>query len=881
MMTTRKIAELGRNGIRETDCSQAGPTQGFSTRGGVGWSLARRLRWVFGLLTVLVALPVLATSASGQDTPDRTLKWIAIGDSYSAGVGSNLNPAANQCARQRDAYPLQAMKDLEDEGWQFWSDRVPGLFAPGEWQHACIGAVTDDYWNPQVIDLPGPGLNVVVQSQRNHIDDSVDVVTLTMGGNDLDFGPILKGCVTGGLLGPDCSDLVLDDLPWDDLYARLVGMYSNVRASMARDGDLFVLSYPELFADPAIWPGEDVCEQIGAVDAAKLNAGSVRLGDTIFQAVQTANETWGNVHFVDVRPAFRNNGLCAPRGTESYIRGITFGQGLMLTADSFHPSSLGYEVMGEVLSDCMRTVIIGGSRCDEVGASDAPSELTTVLVIDSSGSMGGNDPDDRRLDAARAFIAAGLGDDQVGIVDFDSRSIVLSEAVPVGTNRAALSNAVARINSSGGTNIGAGLQSGCGVLGRATGSARAALLFTDGQGNYSGQSSCFRSQGWTVHTVGLGSGVDEALLEEIARDTGGEYRQLDSATNLVCEFQQIRSALAGVPGSNCDTTAEITQGETRSFIERLDVPLSQITFTNVWSGSDIEMTVTSPSGQAYDRASIGSDVVVEVGATFETITVKHPELGEWQVELFGSDIPLGGEPFAYSTVQLPIAIGIVDTDRDGIPNESDNCVAVRNPDQGDRDGNGLGNACDVSIPCGGLTPTIVGDGSSGIIHGTSGDDVILGTKEADVIRGHGGDDVICGAGGKDNIRGNGGNDVIYGQGGRDRLYGGKGRDVLRGGKGHDRLYGGKGADVLKGNSGNDRLYGKGGRDKLNGGRGADLLVGGSGNDLLRGGKGGDRLFGGPGRDRLFGGPGRDNLVGGTGKDRLRGGPGKDTLDTDG
>ena len=38
--------------------------------------------------------------------------------------------------------------------------------------------------------------------------------------------------------------------------------------------------------------------------------------------------------------------------------------------------------------------------------------------------------------------------------------------------------------------------------------------------------------------------------------------------------------------------------------------------------------------------------------------------------------------------------GIVDTDRDGIPDQSDNCLSVTNPNQANYDGGALGNACD-------------------------------------------------------------------------------------------------------------------------------------------------------------------------------------------
>src|SRR5688572_3481002 len=63
-----------------------------------------------------------------------------------------------------------------------------------------------------------------------------------------------------------------------------------------------------------------------------------------------------------------------------------------------------------------------------------------------------------------------------------------------------------------------------------------------------------------------------------------------------------------------------------------------------------------------------------------------------------------------------------------------------------------------------LPPTITG---SGVIHGTSGDDVIYGSDEADQIDGGSGNDVICGFGGDDVLDGDSGNDTVVGGLGSD------------------------------------------------------------------------------------------------------------------
>jgi ELWxxDGT repeat protein len=65
----------------------------------------------------------------------------------------------------------------------------------------------------------------------------------------------------------------------------------------------------------------------------------------------------------------------------------------------------------------------------------------------------------------------------------------------------------------------------------------------------------------------------------------------------------------------------------------------------------------------------------------------------------GKLIVVGGTMFFVATDsahgnELWKAVRVPDTDGDQITDASDNCPAVANPDQGDLDGDGLGNACD-------------------------------------------------------------------------------------------------------------------------------------------------------------------------------------------
>jgi Ca2+-binding RTX toxin-like protein len=78
------------------------------------------------------------------------------------------------------------------------------------------------------------------------------------------------------------------------------------------------------------------------------------------------------------------------------------------------------------------------------------------------------------------------------------------------------------------------------------------------------------------------------------------------------------------------------------------------------------------------------------------------------------------------------------------------------------------------------------------------DATIIGTPGDDTLTGTDGPDVIAALGGNDHIEGLGGDDIICGGAGDDQINGGAGDDLLYGDRGHDQLIGGPGDDTADG-----------------------------------------------------------------------------------
>jgi Mg-chelatase subunit ChlD len=313
-----------------------------------------------------------------------------------------------------------------------------------------------------------------------------------------------------------------------------------------------------------------------------------------------------------------------------------------------------------------------------LAASSNAAALRIALVLDSSGSMHENDPNDLRKRAAELLIDRAPDDTRFTIVRFDHRFSVMANGE---TDRDRLRQAIGAVGADGGTLICQAVSGTLDALAGAGCGPKAIVLLTDGKSQDICDAADFAKHGVPIFTVGLSDEANGAMLQAIAAATGGSYVHARTASDVQGVFDVIASQATG-QASVADFTGTAKPGMTADFHFILDATIRALSVLLTWPGSDLDLVLISPSGNRLAAKAVG-----RTAGTYELLRVDRPAPGTWTAVVKSIDVAPSGEPFRLrASAVTPVRIALEQTislgaamkaTLDGFPSASQPRVNVR------------------------------------------------------------------------------------------------------------------------------------------------------------------------------------------------------------
>ncbi|MCA5893300.1 SGNH/GDSL hydrolase family protein [Isoptericola sp. NEAU-Y5] len=283
----------------------------------------RRRALTAGLATAGMALATALVTAAGpvptaQAAEGDPLRYVALGDSYSAGSGIlPLDPGARPlCLRTTLNYPNAV------------ADRLGADLT----DVTCGGAQTKHFAESQYPRVP---------AQFDALTEDTDLVTLTIGGNDNStFIGALLACGSIGALtaghGNPCERAYGDrftDQVEDSTYPALVAALQGIQ-ERSPDADVAIVGYPWI-----------VPETRGCFARMPIARGDIPylrdLQSTLNGVIERAAAETG-VTYVDLAEVSDGHDACAARG-ERWIEPLLFGTNVV----PVHPNARGESAMAD------------------------------------------------------------------------------------------------------------------------------------------------------------------------------------------------------------------------------------------------------------------------------------------------------------------------------------------------------------------------------------------------------------------------------------------------------------------------------------------------------------------------------------------------------
>ncbi|MGD8373982.1 MAG: GDSL-type esterase/lipase family protein [Candidatus Woesebacteria bacterium] len=311
----------------------------YSTNGGKPDCLGR-----YSSLVILSDSHFKIDSPRGSIMQGGYRKYYALGDSFASGesvepfeigtdeVAINDDDIVDTCHRSLFAYAKQLEQNASLK-----------LQVPSSGFVACSGAETENVFKPDDYDMMTLQQKAsfafkTEDPQAVNIQPDADIVTISIGGNDIGFADFVQLCLFGDCSSPGDNRRFFESV--DSLGESLRNVYEQV-LQIAPNAKVYAVGYPQLLPSSLTCSPADVW--MTAFSSSEMQAGRelvVAIDDKIKETVQLV----GNERLIYIDPLvgsspFVGHELCTD---DPYFNGVYIAPtGDMNKEFSFHPNQLG------------------------------------------------------------------------------------------------------------------------------------------------------------------------------------------------------------------------------------------------------------------------------------------------------------------------------------------------------------------------------------------------------------------------------------------------------------------------------------------------------------------------------------------------------------
>jgi hypothetical protein len=279
-------------------------------------------------------------------------------------------------------------------------------------------------------------------------------------------------------------------------------------------------------------------------------------------------------------------------------------------------------------------------------------------IVDDSGSMFQNDPNNLRIRAMELLIdTQGNEKRTLGAVEFGTDATPLFGPGLIGQNAAAYKTALNAnlLADGGGTDYNAAFKAAAAHNPGAT----ARIFLTDGEHTAVDPYANGHQGGPPTYVIGLGAGAvggpSDTLLKQIASDTGGLFRRADDASAMQAAMFDLNSAIACQAPPKRFSDAFTKAGKAQSHVVTIPHRINTAQFALSWSNSADKFTIGGfkvlRRGKVVARSAKVRKLKVSRrrGATFTTVRVTGLVAGKLRFSVRASKLSAPGTAVSLTT----------------------------------------------------------------------------------------------------------------------------------------------------------------------------------------------------------------------------------------